>query len=895
MRALVNLLNDDTTFISVNRRLARALIEAYAAQQIAAGAHSWRTPDVIPFSAWVERVWSASARRDFESRVSLLRGWQERMLWEQVVRENVPREGDQRAMLAAAAARRAQDANALVSAWNISLDALEFGFSSESRAFRTWARAFRARCSEGGWVDPASAATSLGNSDRLAAASLRPRAVFAGFDFITPQQRGIRTALASAGIEVINAAPPQREARKSFRVFDDSLSELRAAALWARREVERAPGSRVGIVVPELHRVRPSVARVFDEVLIPGSALPSSDGVTRPFNLSYGEPLSRIAVIGDALIGLKLSAGPVALAEAGRLLRSPYLCAGHSGLAARARADARLRDIGEREIRLERIAALAGIDEALKNSLRELVRMRRGVPRRQPLNSWSAFFSLWLSGLRWPGERALDSGEFQAVEAFRDLLDELAAIGAVAGPVKLERALSLFSNLADEHLFQPRSGRVPVQVLGALETAGMDFDTLWISGLHDGSWPPAPEPNPFVPVSLQRAAGVPTATPEGQLQLAQGRLERWCRAANEVVFSYPRSDQDESLRPTPFMAAAAFDGAADGDASKSPEFSLQLNQAPARLEVVGDERAPDMRVARGGAGVLRDQAACPFRAFARFRLDAAEVRVAASPMDARIRGNLVHSVLNALWAGLRTQSNLNALPAEELRQRITSAVEEAIEKERQIRPQTLRGTFARIERERLCSLMEDWLSIEKRRAPFDVAAQETEIEVTLGPLSLRIRPDRVDRLDSGEFFVIDYKTGNAEVRQWFGARPEDPQLALYTLAVESHPAGGPVAGAAHGALKRGALGFRGLADREGLAAGVSTPSASTVNAAKTVADWPALKAEWRHTLESLAVAFVSGDAPVDPRSPPATCVHCDVMPLCRVFEQRSEAGEETNP
>lgn len=895
MHALLEFLDNDTTFVTVNRRLARAVTDAYAERQIAQGKRAWRTPDVIPFSAWVERSWRTCVEHREEARVSLLRSSQQRMLWEQVIRQHAPPGDDQDAPLAAsAAARSAHDAYALINAWRIPVEAPEFGFSSESRAFRTWARAFDAHCADGGWIDPGRAACSLADSVGIQAEDLRRRAVFAGFDLMTPQQHAIRAALARCGVEVIDAAPPQRKAQVCRRVFDDPVGELRAAALWAREKLMQAQETRIGIVVPELHRMRPMVERIFDELLTPGAAMPEQGALGRQFNLSYGEPVSRVPVVGDGLIALKLSARRVELAEAGRLLRSPYFAGGNSGFPLRARLDGELRDSGEAEVSLDLLLARCGRDGGLRSTLRNLVVLRHGVPRRQPLKTWSGFFSDWLSQLGWPGERSLDSGEFQAVETFRGLLDELAGMGAVAGPVGLDRALSLLLKLADEQLFQPQSVPAPVQILGVLETAGLVFDGLWITGLHDGSWPPAPEPDPFVPISLQRGAGLPTASPEGQLGLAKMRLEAWLRAADQVVLSYPNYHQDEPLRPSPLMGGVAFERGT-GEGLAKVDFSERLNREGVVLEVIGDDQAPalaETRVSRGGAAVLRDQAACPFRAFARWRLDAKGVPIAASPLDARIRGNLVHAVLNALWSEICGLKKLNRMSPQELRQRISAAVDQALERERRARPETLRGTFAQIERERLCALMENWLSLEKRRAPFEVVARETEIEGSIGPLSFRIRPDRVDRLETGEHFLIDYKTGSTEVRRWFGERPDDPQLAVYSLVFESAVDGGSVVGAAYGAVRRDAPGFEGLADREGLAEGVSTLAGSRIKAAAEVPDWAALKSEWRDTLRSLAENFACGDARVDPKSPHATCAYCDVMPLCRIFEQRLDNEDE---
>ena len=328
MHKLLDFLSDDVTLITVNRRLARSVVNAHAERRLRADERAWRTPDVVPFAAWIERSWRA---RESGSGPLLLRPAQERLLWEQVIREHTPPSEDDRPLLeVGAAVRGAVKAFALVNSWNIPLDSRQFDFSDGPRSFRAWARAFRDRCQTGGWMDSVSAATALAEGELLAAARPRRRVVFAGFDFITPQQQAVRTALARLGVELIEAPPARRESRRVFRAFDDAQSELRAAALWARSRLIAAPDRRLGVVVPELHRVRAAAERIFDELLSPGCAMPGGVDADRAFNISYAESLSRVEVIGDALIALKLANGPVAITEAGRLLRSSYFGAGQS-------------------------------------------------------------------------------------------------------------------------------------------------------------------------------------------------------------------------------------------------------------------------------------------------------------------------------------------------------------------------------------------------------------------------------------------------------------------------------------------------------------------------------------------------------------------------------------
>ena len=95
-----------------------------------------------------------------------------------------------------------------------------------------------------------------------------------------------------------------------------------------------------------------------------------------------------------------------------------------------------------------------------------------------------------------------------------------------------------------------------------------------------------------------------------------------------------------------------------------------------------------------------------------------------------------------------------------------------------VREQMPPGYLA-LEEQRLQRLVTAWLEFERARAEFTVEATELEKPVTVAGLPLKLRLDRLDRLNDDTFLVIDYKTGPVSDRAWNGERPEDLQLPLY--------------------------------------------------------------------------------------------------------------------
>lgn len=883
------------TVLTVNRRLARFLRERHAAAQAARGRLAWETPDILPLDAWLARCWEAHAAVAPDPQPHVLSPEQEQVVWEQVLRGERSPQGALPLLQVRRAARSAREAYALLGDYRCGLAGLEAAGNADTDAFLRWCRRFEARRRREGWIEPGALAARLAGLARRGALELPPHVRLAGFDELPPARRELVEALRAAGVEVTEQSPEAAAGCAGRLAFDEPRQEIVAAARWARARIEAGAGGPVGVVVPDLAARRAEVTRVFDEVLRPAAVLPGAAPGERPFNVSLGVALARVAVIRDALRVLQLACGRLELPALGALLCSPYLAGAEPEHTARARLDAVLREAGAPALSLAALRSRAARGAAgrvpvprLREALARLAAARRAAPARQHCAAWAAGFAGWLQALGWPGGRTADSGEFQAVEAFRELLGSFADLGGVLGPLAPGEALARLSDLAAERLFQPRSAPAPVQVLGLLECAGLRFSHLWICGLHDAAWPPPPRPHPFLPVALQRRAGMPHATPARELEFARRVTARLLAAADEIVVSHARREGEAELRPSPLIASLPRSEGAAAVAGGSTSLAARWNAARPALEAWTDERGPALAPGAsppGGVAVFRDQAACPFRAFAVHRLGARALEAPAPGLDARVRGTLAHHLLERLWGELGSHARLCAAGPAELRELSARHVEAVLAAAARRRPETLHGRFLALERRRLQALAEAWLELERARPPFTVAEAERQREATLGGMTVRVRLDRVDRLADGRLLLIDYKTGRSATAGWFGERPDEPQLPLYAVTVEQ-----PVAGIAFASLRPGALGLRGLAAEEGLAPGVRRLAAQRRAAGRGAGDWPALLADWRRVLEALAAEFADGAARVDPKAPPRTCAGCDVHPLCRIHELRQPRG-----
>ena len=902
------------TTVTGNRRSARVLLERQEREHLSLGHTAWETPDVVPLTQWCDRLWWQWATRE-GSELTLLEPQQERVVWERVISQSLAAE-DALGVDAkvTALARLAQEAWRQMHAWEVPLDALEASPNPDVAAFRRWAYRFREWCRRERWMDRARAIGEISDcladsgadfgADSGASLSLPEQVRIRGVYAPTPQQRRLFAALVQAGV-TLTTIESSRSADSVTRVAaDDATAELHLAARWVRDVLDNDPGATPAVVVPGLEVRRDFVERVFDEVLCPHTLPPGADRSSRPFNLSFGRRLARVDVVHDALLVLRLCFQRVSLTAVGHGLRSPYLWSQEERFA-RARLDRHLRDTGQTGpgpgIIVDRLRALCGrfACRDLRERLGHLQTLARDASPRQSTSAWAQVFSGLLVAAGWPGPRLLDHEEYQAVSALNQLLREFAALSALTAStwsMRAGSAIDRLERLASDRVFQPKTDPVSVQVLGTLESIGLEFSHLWVCGLDDVNWPGASRPHPLLPIRLQRELHMPHADAEIELADCRRITNAWLSAAPIVVFSHAGTNGEESLRPSPLVAKfeprppdAATDGEARCAHTSSPYVDLIARTRP-DLEALPDTHGPPVGVQssiRGGATVFRDQAACAFRAFARHRLGASSAGIADSELDPRLRGTLVHRVLELVWTEIGSSDQLSALGRSGRSRVVVTAVDAALDAVAPGRP-NLAGRLRRLEAARLLRLVVEWLELELERPAFVVQAPEKTRSVEVGGLPVALRPDRVDQLADRTYLLIDYKTSRSPVASWFGPRPEEPQLPLYTFALETlHAGSGRVSATTFAVVKRGDLAFVGLGEDDGIAPGVQSVASTGVRPARDIGSFEAVKREWGVHLIALAKAFRAGAAEVAPKSRDKTCRQCDLQALCRIVQARS--------
>jgi len=837
------------TVVTPNQRLAHSLTLEFDDYQIARGLSSWEAADILPFGAFVERLWEDALYSDLGDKLPLLlTPAQEQHLWERILAASG-------LLIVPQAAAQCRDAWRLLHQWRIPSGP----GNEDALAFAQWSSAYKKQTE--GEIDAARLPDLMaGYLDRLK----KPALVVAyAFDVMPPQTRSFLENLSWT-----QCAPDPIAGAAARASFPSAKHELEAAAKWARARLEEGR-KRIGVVVPELGQRREEAVRIFSRVMQPGYNLPAKAGTPMPFNVSLGRPLAAYPLVHVALDLLELAFQPIDFARASHLIRSPFLSGADGELAKRAALDARIRRDADATISLAKLVAASEPAPLLRRLLEKVFTVAKSGADSPA--EWARQFSAVLEAAGFPGERTPDSDEYQTRAKWHEMLGELAKLERIAGRMDFAAAFATLRRLCTETLFQPESPDAPIQILGVIESLSQRFDCLWVSGLTDETWPRDARPNPFIPIALQKRAGIPQASAELAAARDRSITDEWKRSAAEVVFSHPAKDEDRDLAPSPLISGVPLGNIA------TPEYPRyrDLIFAARKVESFEDHRGPRVKPGpmRGGTRVLADQAACPFRAFARWRLGADALEEPAPGLDARDRGKLLHALMREIWTRLRSSAAIGvrhpltgkSVPDTDLEAVIKQAAQIAVSEMR------LEGRYAELERERLARLAREWLEVEARRAPFEVKSLEEERELTVAGMKFKSRIDRMDKLERGGYVLIDYKTGMPNPRHWEGPRPDDPQLPLYAVAAPEE-----LAAITFAKLRPGDMKFMGYARAEHLLPNV-----------QQYFKWDELLAQWKKDAEALGAAFASGDARVDPKEDLKTCRRCDLQTLCRVYEKFS--------
>ncbi len=875
----------DRLTLTVNSRLARWLLFNHSRQQAQSNLAIWETPAIYSISDWLRQAWLESWPDQY-----VLSELQSQHLWQKIIRED-PATPDLDLLHIHGAASHALKAYQLICEYHLPDDPEKFNnYTEETRTFRRWLTRYRKQLKEWRALDPAELLDAVAGRMEQGHISFPGEIIFQGFDEITTQMQSWLDLLKNKDVTIhfkpIDPAPVSSDQLKhilsqkkaTVQKYEDANEEVNQCARWIRSIYEE--GKTIGIVVPEMEAYREIIDREFKAELAPASVYPWEDKHI-PFNISMGTPLSHEPMIHLALLLLSQKSIRIALLTFSTLITSPFLKYPEAEKSFRRNLDWSLRGGNTTHLLFPKILDTLNKEQcpALESLLKELESWIQDSSSRLP-SEWARGVSRFLRAVDWPtSSETLSSLQFQVLNSWNECLDAFSSLDRVLQKIDRSHAVSHLTHIARETLFQPQTHEEPIQVIGLLESAGMKFDHLWVMGCHAETLPSFPKPNPLLPfLSLQKPFNLPHATAERELMFAEQTLFRLAHACDQMVFSYPAWQGETEVMPSPLLTHCELDKntiqiSASNKIQDQSGFTIQLEnvQDYFPIPVLPEEK----NELKGGSGLLKNQAECPFRAFVIHRLSSRTKDFPELDLDESLKGSLIHKILELFWKQVGTSENLHQLyDSGKLLEQIQRSVLEGM---RWLElDSTDQRAFFDIEQERLAQLIHEWMEYERERDPFKVLSTEDEKNIQFAGLPLELRVDRIDRTIDGKIALIDYKTGIAKnlKTKWFGERIEEPQLPLYFLEFDADAL-------AFANIRKGESRYQGLSREENLIPKLSSNISEKHSELET---WDDLRKFWKSGLNQLAEEFLKGYLSVAPLHGDDTCKYCDQLTLCRKTE-----------
>ena len=861
--------------LTPNHRLAAKITDAWATKTEQS---VWRSPRVNSIEHWLKQCWDELQDQNHElvCGLSVVGAQQSRYYWERAIAKEDAEHSSRYAKIAGDTLKTIQN-------WHLSPKQVP-GDTPAAEYFKRWSHSFTDVLKRNHLVTVQESWQLIEQGFNVGALPLEPEIMLYGFQSTPPLQAAI-IACASSNVSVISSISQDTDV--CLIEVQDAEEELRLAANWAAQELQRNGHQRVGIVVPDLNNTLQQVARLVNEAL-------KTQGTEIVVNISAGAALADTAVVNAALqlVGILQYKRP--LQDWLHLLYSPYCAFNQLGVQYRADCELALRRTRRFDFTLAQFLSCivpaevsnnvadclpdkepdadADHGEAILLALQPLIdlktfsRLKTGALKN--FTGWADFFNQFLDEMGWPGNRQLNSIEYQQRQHWNGLIEQFCSLDNLAIEVGLVTALKHLQQLAQESVFHPQTADAPFQILGMLEGAGLRFDQLWIVGMHSQNFPASVVINPLLPADFQREHEMPHSLPERELLIAQKLLADYKKNSQRLILSYPLMRGEEELDVSPLIRDVAL--VASNVLLTEPPLHPAWLVRPDQCDLIEDSAPaydPAIEKIRGGSNLLKNQSTCPFNAFAIHRLKAEPLQQPSQGLSAMDRGSLMHDILFRLWENWQTSATLQLLSDEQTSEQLAAVIAETLTTWGPRYPILLGMNYRALEQSRLQKLLGQWLEEEKQRAPFEVVNLESKASLRFGDLEISLRLDRVDRIGD-KLLIIDYKSGLVKPSSWAGDRPADPQLPLYLLA--SNPEAN---GCAFAQIKGGKIKFIGNSDSQ------------LIPDEKQIENWPLKVDQWQAALGVLANEFTSGEASMQIFNAAAFAFQSDLLPLNRWSEE----------
>jgi len=340
--------------------------------------------------------------------------------------------------------------------------------------------------------------------------------------------------------------------------------------------------------------------------------------------------------------------------------------------------------------------------------------------------------------------------------------------------VRLTRQLT--ASITIPFVGEPLDG---LQVMGVLETRGLDFDNLIITSFNEGVYPQKSSTNSFIPYNLRRGFDLPTT--EHQDAITAYNFYRLIHRAKRIFFLYDsRTEGMQTGEVSRFMYQLYYHYGVRVQ-KKTISFDIgfenaqpiQIDKTPAVMDKLLRFTSPEQDSPSLSASSINTYIDCPLQFYLTKVEDVEQADEVVETVEANMFGTLFHAIMENLYkpykGQLMTESNFDSLISDKLQldKEITLAFAKNYFKKKNNAIVPLEGNnllIASVLRKYILQV----LKIDKKHAPFRYISSEERCNIQYPILNDKTKVnlkgfiDRIDEKDD-RLRILDYKTGSGKL------------------------------------------------------------------------------------------------------------------------------------
>ena len=306
-----------------------------------------------------------------------------------------------------------------------------------------------------------------------------------------------------------------------------------------------------------------------------------------------------------------------------------------------------------------------------------------------------------------------------------------------------------------------------LQVMGVLETRGLDFENVYMLSVNEGTYPKTDWGKTFIPIGIRKGFGLPTFEDDDS-GYAYNFYRLMQRARNFTIFYNSEMDELNQGERSRYIPQIEFELCRQNKNIELKNYIVSANADAPHIEKItvdkSDEVMQRLNEMEFSASALSKYINCSLEFYFRYVAQMYESRELTELIDPLKFGNIFHNTLSRLYADSVdtdvTRDNISSLK---------KLVDEKLEEEFAVwfKGEDYITGKNKLTKNIIRKLLVMVLESDEKMSPFGIKTleKETRLEVALpaGDAKPKLM-GRLDRVDHcyGKTRIIDYKTGRVD-------------------------------------------------------------------------------------------------------------------------------------